>query len=159
MVLVTHLGHPTGKNLLRVKPAVFRRHSFFWPRSAILIWARRPRTGGGTRTRGDSELPWSPQKVTELPPVIYSWRDWVKLGPSQGTDVCQVHAWQIEFNAILNFNFYTLWLFLAFSGGVPCVHICLPASMGEIFRFVKVVLPQAFWAWAGAAHISDKKSS
>ena len=34
----------------------------------------------------------------------------------------------------------------------------LPASMGGIFRLVKVVLPQAFWAWAGAAHISDKKA-
>ena len=44
----------------------------------------------------------------------------------QNTAVCQVHACQIEFQAILHFNIYTFWLFLAFTGGVPWVHFWLP---------------------------------
>ena len=45
---------------------------------------------------------------------------------SCSTAVCQVHACQIEFQAILHFNIYTFWLSLAFTGGVPWVHFWLP---------------------------------
>ena len=40
------------------------------------------------------------------------------------------------------FHKNNIWAFLPYS------------AMGEIFMLVKVVLPKAFWAWAGAAHIS-----
>ena len=53
---------------------------------------------------------------------------------------------------------FTYLLFLASTGVVPWVHFWLPASIGEIFRLVKVVLPHAFLGWAGAAHIIDKKA-
>ena len=53
---------------------------------------------------------------------------------------------------------YNYLLFLASTAGVPWVHFWLPASIEEMFRLVKVFLPQAFWAWVGAAHISDKKA-
>ena len=47
---------------------------------------------------------------------------------------------------------------LASTGGAPWVHFWPPASIGEISRLVEVGVPQAFWAWVGTAHISDKKA-
>ena len=55
-------------------------------------------------------------------------------------------------------SIFTYLLFLASTGGAPWFHFWLPASIGEIFRLVKVVLSKAFGAWAGAAHISDTKA-
>ena len=37
-------------------------------------------------------------------------------------------------------------------------YLLILASIGKLSRLVKVVLPQAFWAWVGAAHIIDKKA-